>query len=167
MSQKNQLKKEIIDAACHLRSTNQTIPSSTIELMKTAALEKVEYIPAYEKGKFYYISKNGWFYRPNSAGYTERRTDAGVYSEKEAKEHAKPIPITIEWLKSLGFQRTLGGQFTYPLPVLNLWSSDNEKTWHVGFWQGKGYKYVHELQNLLLGLEGFMLVSRDLTELGK
>jgi hypothetical protein len=89
MSQKNQLKKEIIDAACHLRSTNQTIPSSTIELMKTAALEKVEYIPAYEKGKFYYISKNGWFYRPNSAGYTERRTDAGVYSEKEAKEHAK------------------------------------------------------------------------------
>ena len=79
-----------------------------------------------------------------------------VHPLTEWLEHAKPIPITEDLLNDLGFQKTLGGQFVYPNPVLTLWTNDGT-TWHVGFWQGKGYKYIHELQNLFLGLGDYKL----------
>lgn len=37
--------------------------------------------------KYFYIKKNGLYYRPNSCGYTERRFWAGVYTEEEIKDH--------------------------------------------------------------------------------
>lgn len=36
-----------------------------------------------------YIMRKGYFYRPNNCGYTERRTQAGVYSIQEAVQEVK------------------------------------------------------------------------------
>ena len=43
MSAIGQVKKEIIEAVIFLREKNQTIPSETIEFMKQASLEKLNY----------------------------------------------------------------------------------------------------------------------------
>ena len=88
MSAKQQMKDEILEAFIFLRERNHSVPSVTIQFMKDAAIEKLEEIPDEKDGKFYYIQK-GMYYRPNAAGYTDRATEAGVYSEKEAKEHEK------------------------------------------------------------------------------
>lgn len=54
------------------------------------------------KIKFCYIVKSGFYYRPNSCGYTESRYEAGVYKKEDAVNEAKYcdelsiIPIDIE-----------------------------------------------------------------------
>jgi hypothetical protein len=40
-----------------------------------------------------YIRKGGYYYKPNSCGYTERLEDAGVYSIQEAVESVKRCSI--------------------------------------------------------------------------
>ena len=36
--------------------------------------------------KNYFIKKGGYYYRPNSCGYTERVHQAGLYTKEEAQE---------------------------------------------------------------------------------
>lgn len=49
-----------------------------------------------------YIYKEGFFYRPNSKGYTEYKTDAGIYTKEDAIIHAEKcreirlVPIDIK-----------------------------------------------------------------------
>lgn len=35
-----------------------------------------------------YITKNGWYYRPNSSGYTDIKEEAGIYTKEEGVKHA-------------------------------------------------------------------------------
>ena len=53
--------------------------------------------------EYAYIRKDGYYYRPNAQGYTDRAEEAGVFTLEEAKSHekhthgdAKPIEIDIE-----------------------------------------------------------------------
>lgn len=52
--------------------------------------------------KYCYIKKGGTYYRPNSAGYTDYKTKAGIYEKEDAIDSAKRcdelqiIPINIE-----------------------------------------------------------------------
>jgi hypothetical protein len=41
------------------------------------------------------IRKRGMFYRPNRAGYTSRITEAGRYTEAEARAEARVEPESI------------------------------------------------------------------------
>lgn len=49
-----------------------------------------------------YIRKNGYYYRPNSRGYSDKPIDAGVYEKEVAIQHATSctdlvlIPINIQ-----------------------------------------------------------------------
>lgn len=62
------------------------------ELSKLEKSKKVQYV---------YIFKNGFYYRPNAAGYTEHRHKAGVYTKEDGIKSASRctdidlIPIDI------------------------------------------------------------------------
>jgi hypothetical protein len=78
-----------------LREINGTVK----ERLRIAKLER---LLNDESIKFCHICKHGSYYRPNSAGYTDYLSRAGVYEKKEAIEHARRcdelslIPINIE-----------------------------------------------------------------------
>ena len=62
---------------------------------------KLDAILADDNIKYCHISKHGSYYRPNSAGYTEYLSRAGVYEKNEAVNHARRcselhiIPINV------------------------------------------------------------------------
>jgi hypothetical protein len=39
------------------------------------------------KKNYYYILKRGYYYRPDSKGYTDKKEEAGIYSFDEMKKH--------------------------------------------------------------------------------
>ena len=74
----------------------------------------------------------------------------------------KPIPLTEEWLLKFGFKRCengdadLGKCYSSPNVSLLMWYGQDRAD--VSFWQGHGFKYVHQLQNLY-----FALTNKELT----
>lgn len=72
------------------------------ELKERKRKDKLDSILADETIKYCHISKHGSYYRPNSAGYTEYLSRAGVYKKEIAVDHARKcselhiIPINIE-----------------------------------------------------------------------
>lgn len=54
------------------------------------------------KTKHFFLMKDGYFYRPNSQGYTENIYDAGVYSKEEVLSHishtskVRAIPVDVK-----------------------------------------------------------------------
>lgn len=48
-------------------------------------------------GDRYYLIKNGYYYRPNSRGYTSSPLEAGMFGERYAKDHcANTEGVTME-----------------------------------------------------------------------
>lgn len=161
MSSKKQLKNEIIDAVCHLRNTAKNIPSSTIELMKTSALEKIEYIPK-EENDFKMEAKD---WRIGNV-YTTENIDYGIVEADDFMNWhvngcwAQGVVLTEEWLLKLGFKEEhLDGlnkvfvkkDFAVKLQAQNhfifryLSVDANDFKWVCLY--GTECKYVHHLQN--------------------
>jgi len=69
-----------------------------------------------------------------------------------------PIPITAEWLKKLGYQKSLADNKWYKLgsllgPVYFIYDG-NYGVEGLGIHPGNKYKYVHQLQNVYFALTG-------------
>ena len=77
-------------------------------------------------------------------------------------QHIKPIPLTEEWLLKFGFKRyengdaNLGRCYSSPNVSLLMWYGQDRAD--VSFWQGDGFKYVNQLQNIY-----FALTNKELT----
>lgn len=72
------------------------------ETKERERLAKLDALLANESIKYCHICKHGSYYRPNSAGYTDYITRAGIYEKERAVDHARRcselsiIPINIE-----------------------------------------------------------------------
>lgn len=121
------LLKKIIYDDWKLKYTDDTLSYLTIPVKRCVELDLVEFrgkiiprtkikgiLEEEEKNKYLesilndksishcYIKKNGYYYKPNSVGYTEYIAKAGVYSKEDAILHARycnelsviPIDIT-------------------------------------------------------------------------
>lgn len=55
------------------------------------------------------LMKRGYYYRPNAHGYTSELTEAGRYTEEEAKRHVNPHdePVTMHPLPPMDYLRDL------------------------------------------------------------
>ena len=73
-----------------------TIERTLEERQRIAKLDEILYN---ENIKYCYIIKGGYYYRPNSCGYTSLRYEAGVFPKDEAVSHAKSVrELRIEWV---------------------------------------------------------------------
>ena len=121
--------------------------------MKANELRLMNYV--YQEDEIvvvYDISKNDndW-YRVN-----------GLRCEENYVSAIKPIPLTEEWLLKFGFKRyengdaNLGRCYSSPNVSLLMWYGQDRAD--VSFWQGDGFKYVNQLQNIY-----FALTNKELT----
>ena len=86
-------------------------------------------------------------------------TSATIIQLERGDSTAKPIELSDEWIKRLGFEiltdknkgfKTTSYSHT-KIPFVVYWDGVRLST---GFWQGNEKRYVHELQNLFYALSG-------------
>ncbi|AWY09290.1 hypothetical protein vBRpoSV10_168 [Ruegeria phage vB_RpoS-V10] len=83
------------------------------------------------------IRKRGYFYRPNSQGYTGSVSEAGLYTEEEAKKHALIDGVTAHPLTEF-IERPI-----YTFPASNV-TADAVRTYREATGAG-----MHEAKNVL------------------
>ena len=68
-----------------------TIPQMAEKQKEKDRIAALDLMLADKEIVYCYIIKHGKYYLPNSCGYTEQRTKAGVYPKKEAIDHARSV----------------------------------------------------------------------------
>lgn len=68
----------------------------------------------------------------------------------------KPIPLTDEWLLSLGFEKIIGGGISFNKGKISIYLNGRTDFNSLTILE-ESFKYVHQIQNLYFALTGYEL----------